>query len=62
VGPFRVGRLDLIRKYPNLGVGDLVAALAFAVIAATVIAPRLEHRSNAAAMWSALIPLLVMLV
>lgn len=54
--------LDLRRKYLNLGVGELVATLVFTAIAAAVIAPRLEHRSDAAALWSALIPLLVILV
>lgn len=55
-------RKDLSRKYLNLGVGELVATLVFAVIAAAVIGPRLEHRSDEAALWSALIPLLVILV
>ena len=55
-------RPDLSRKYLSLGVGELFAALVFTVIAAAVIAPRLEHRSDAAALWSALIPLLVILV
>jgi hypothetical protein len=55
-------RPDLRRKYLSLGVGELVAALVFTAIAAAVIAPRLEHGSDAAALWSALIPLLVILV
>lgn len=55
-------RPDVSRKYLNLGLGELVATLVFTVVAAAVIAPRLEHRSDAAALWSALIPLLVILM
>jgi len=52
----------LRRKYLNLGVGELVAAMVFAVVAAAFITPRLGDPSGAAALWSALIPLLVILV
>lgn len=52
----------LHRKYLSLGVGELVAALVFAVVATVFVAPRLSADSDAAALWSALIPLLVILV
>jgi hypothetical protein len=55
-------QLALRRKYLNLGVGELVAALVFAIVAAAFVAPRLKDDSDAAALWSALIPLLVILV
>jgi hypothetical protein len=55
-------RLTSRRKYLNLGVGELVAGLVFAIVAAAFIAPRLGAASDVAALWSALIPLLVILV
>jgi hypothetical protein len=55
-------RAALRRKYLSLGLGELVAALVFAVVAAVLIAPRFSAGSNAAALWSALIPLLIILV
>ncbi|GAA1823657.1 hypothetical protein [Agromyces salentinus] len=54
-------RSILRRKYLSLGAGELVAALVFALIAWTLV-PRLGTASAAAALWSALIPLLVVLV
>ncbi len=50
------------RKYLSLGLGELVAALVFAIVAAASITPRFSGDSDAAALWSALIPLLVVLV
>ncbi|MBB3036572.1 hypothetical protein [Hoyosella altamirensis] len=50
-------REALRRKYLSLGVGELVAAAVFAVVL-----PRLTSAENAAAMWCALVPLLVILV
>ena len=55
-------RPELRRKYLSLGLGELVAALVFAAIAAAVVAPRFSGDTDAAALWSALIPLLVILV
>jgi len=49
------------RQYLNLGVGELVAAATFAVVAALSIAPRLDERASAA-LWAALVPLLVILL
>lgn len=50
------------RKYLNLGLGELAAAAVFAGVAALVVTPRLTAGSDAAALWAALIPLLVILV
>jgi hypothetical protein len=51
----------LRRKYVSLGVGELVAALVFGLVAALSVAPRL-HGTEVSALWSALAPLLVVLV
>lgn len=51
----------LRRKYLSLGAGELTAAALFAALAAFVVVPRLEHPAAAGALWSALIPLLVIL-
>lgn len=53
---------DLRRKYLNLGVGELVTAVVFAYIAFTNAVPRLDHWDARPALWSALIPLLAILV
>lgn len=50
------------RKYLSLGAGELVAAALFAAVAIGVVTPRLETRQDSAALWSALAPLLVILV
>jgi hypothetical protein len=55
-------RVALRRKYLSLGLGELVAAMVFTVIAAVLVAPRFSDSSDAAALWSALIPLLIILV
>lgn len=49
-------------KYLNLGIGELAAAATFATVAAAVAVPRLEVRQDAAALWAALVPLLMVLV
>ena len=51
----------LRRRYLNLGIGELVAAVTFAVVAAVSVTPRLDGRGGTA-LWSSLIPLLVILV
>lgn len=51
----------LRRKYLGLGTGELTAAALFAAFAAFVLVPRFEHAAAAGALWSALIPLLVIL-
>ena len=50
------------RKYLSLGTGELVAAAGFAAIAAYVVTPRFDNEQDSAALWSALIPLLTVLV
>jgi hypothetical protein len=54
-------RHELRGKYLKLGTGELAAAAVFAVVAATVVMPRLDGPDDHAALWSALIPLLVVL-
>jgi len=46
----------------NLGFGELAAATTFATVAAAVAVPRLEVRQDAAALWAALVPLLMVLM
>ena len=55
-------RTTLRRRYLNLGLGELAACLAFTVVASAMVVPRLESARDAAALWSALLPLLVVLV
>ena len=55
-------REKLRRKYLSLGTGELVAAAVFAAVAVSVVMPRLEIRQDSAALWSALTPLLIILV
>jgi hypothetical protein len=55
-------RIDLRRTYLRLGTGELAAAAIFAVVAAGSVAPRLGTPSDRAALWSALAPLLAVLV
>lgn len=55
-------RKALRRKYLNLGTGEFAAAAVFGVVAATFVMPRLEGPEDYAALWSALTPLLVILV
>ena len=55
-------RETLRRKYLSLGTGELVAAAVFAAVAVGIVMPRLEARQDSAALWSALAPLLIILV
>lgn len=55
-------RQSLRRKYLSLGLGELAAAAVFAAVAVGVVMPRLEGSRDSAALWSALAPLLVILV
>lgn len=53
---------SLRRRYLGLGLGELAAAAVFAAVAVGVVMPRLEGSRDSAALWSALAPLLVILV
>lgn len=55
-------RKSLRRRYLSLGLGELAAAVVFAAVAVGVVMPRLEGPKDSAALWSALAPLLVILV
>ncbi|WP_244993195.1 hypothetical protein [Rhodococcus qingshengii] len=55
-------RMSLRRRYLSLGLGELAAAGVFAAVAVGVVMPRLECPKDSAALWSALAPLLVILV
>lgn len=55
-------RRELRRKYLSLGVGELAAVVAFAGAAVWFVGPRLSGPTDVAALWSALTPLLVVLV
>jgi hypothetical protein len=52
----------LRRRYISLGTGELAAGAVFAAVAVTTVIPRLDDHEDQAALWSALIPLLVVLV
>ncbi|MBS3693643.1 MULTISPECIES: hypothetical protein [Rhodococcus] len=54
--------MSLRRRYLSLGLGELAAAAVFAAVAVGVVMPRLEGPKDSAALWSALAPLLVILV
>lgn len=54
-------REDRRRRYLSLGVGEFVAAAVFVVVAMTTLAARYEGSNGAAALWCALVPLLVIL-
>ena len=54
-------RTALRRRYLNLGLGELAACLVFAVVAGAMVVPRLESAGDTTALWSALLPLLVVL-
>jgi hypothetical protein len=51
----------LRRKYQSLGLGELVAAVVFTVVALRWLGPGAD-RATSAALWSALAPLLVILI
>lgn len=55
-------RRELRRRYLSLGTGELAAAAVFAGLAVVVVMPQLEGDRDHAALWSALTPLLVVLV
>ena len=55
-------RRELRRKYLSLGSGELAAAVVFAGAAVWFVGPRLGGPTDVAALWSALTPLLVVLV
>jgi len=55
-------RDELRSTYLRLGTGELAAAGVFAVAAVTVVLPRLADPGDRAALWSALVPLLLVLV
>lgn len=55
-------RAELRGKYLKLGVGELVAAVVFGLLAVTLVMPRLAAPGDHAALVSALLPLLVVLV
>lgn len=55
-------RATLRRKYLSLGAGELAAAAAFAAVTVYVVIPRLASEEDSAALWSALVPLLLILV
>jgi hypothetical protein len=58
-----VERRDALRrKYLSLGVGELAATAAFGVVAVTAVGPRFGGPRGEAALWSALVPLLLVLV
>lgn len=54
-------RTELRGKYVQLGTGELVAAAVFAAVAGLLITPRIDPGA-VPALWSALTPLLVILV
>jgi hypothetical protein len=55
-------RTGLRGRYLSLGFGELFAAVVFIGVAFVSVLPLLERPSDALAFWSALIPLLVILV
>jgi hypothetical protein len=54
-------RESLRSRYTSLGTGELAAAATFVAVASLIVTPRLQS-GDAAAMWAALTPLLVILV
>lgn len=55
-------RTVLRGRYLSLGLGELFAAVVFIWVASVSVLPLLERPSDALAFWSALVPLLVILV
>lgn len=55
-------RKVLRRRFLSLGLGELAAATVFLVIAVNVIKPRLLSANTVIALWSAVVPLLLILV
>lgn len=58
----RMLRSVLRRKYLSLGCGELAAAAVFTFVAITAVTPRMDDQNDVLALWSALTPLLVILV
>ncbi|MDV6271796.1 hypothetical protein [Rhodococcus globerulus] len=54
-------RKRLQDRYLSLGLGELAAAAVFVAVAVGVVMPRLDGPHASAALWSALVPLLVVL-
>ncbi|MGB2721853.1 MAG: hypothetical protein WBG53_03170 [Rhodococcus sp. (in: high G+C Gram-positive bacteria)] len=55
-------REALRRRYLSLGLGELAAAAVFLAVALTMAIPRLDDQQDRLALWSALVPLLIVLV
>lgn len=55
-------REGLRRRYLSLGIGELAAAVVFLTLALTMAIPRLDDQQDRLALWSALVPLLIVLV
>ncbi|MBD8000326.1 hypothetical protein [Oerskovia paurometabola] len=55
-------RDELRSTYVRLGTGELAAAGIFAAVALTIVTPWLTEPGDRSAMWSALVPLLMVLV
>lgn len=58
----RQGHESLRRQYTSLGLGELTAAAVFAGVAASGLLPVTGTRTGALSLWSALVPLLAVLV
>lgn len=54
-------REELRRRYLSLGLGELAAAAVFLTIALFMVLPKFDNRHDRLALWSALIPLLLVL-
>jgi hypothetical protein len=50
------------RRYLSLGLGELAAAALFVFVGAVAIGPRLDEDGGRLALWSALVPLVVILI
>jgi hypothetical protein len=55
-------RIRARRQYLSLGLGEFVAVAVFAVCAVVAVAPRMASSTAVAALWSALLPLLLVLL
>ncbi|MCJ0980997.1 hypothetical protein MTX35_25200 [Rhodococcus sp. ARC_M12] len=55
-------REALRRRYLSLGLGELAAAVVFLTVALTMAMPRLDDQQDRLVLWSALVPLLIVLV
>ena len=57
----RARREELRRRYLSLGLGELAAAAVFLMIALLIVLPKIDNRHDRLALWSALVPLLLVL-